>query len=72
VRSRSGDAQITTKTTVTPVTVTEVKHGRVVLKSGNALIVRTDNDVKAFTQDNGDHHHFETAPSSVKRKCRRC
>jgi hypothetical protein len=49
-----GTAQITTKTTVTPVTVTEVKSGQVVLKSGNTLIVRTDNDVKAFTQDEVD------------------
>ena len=49
-----GTAQITTKTTVTPVTVTEVKSGQVVLKSGNTLIVRTENDVKAFTQDEVD------------------
>jgi LPXTG-motif cell wall-anchored protein len=45
-----GTAQITTKTTVTPVTVTEVKNGTVVLKSGGTVIVRTDTDVKAFSQ----------------------
>src|SRR5687768_14828850 len=38
----AGTATITTKTTVTPVTVTEVKNGTVMQTSGNSIIVRTD------------------------------
>jgi hypothetical protein len=49
-----GTAQITTKTTVTPVTVTEVKNGTVVMRAGNSLMVRTDNDVKMFSQEDVD------------------
>jgi hypothetical protein len=49
-----GTAAITTRTTVTPVTVTEVKNGTVAVRSGSTLIVRTDNDVKMFTQDEID------------------
>lgn len=45
-----GSATITTRTTVTPVTVTEVKNGTVVQRSGTTIIVRTGNEVKKFTQ----------------------
>ena len=45
-----GTATITTKTTVTPVTVTEVKSGTVMQSSGSSIIVRTDEGVKMFTQ----------------------
>jgi hypothetical protein len=45
-----GTATITTRTTVTPVSVTEVKNGTVVQRSGSTLIVRTGGDVKMFTQ----------------------
>ena len=41
-----GTATITTKTTVTPVTVTEVKNGTVVMRSGSNIIVRTDEGVR--------------------------
>jgi len=49
-----GTATITTRTTVTPVTVTEVKNGTVVVKSGSNLIVRTDEGVKSFSQGEVD------------------
>lgn len=45
-----GTATITTRTTVTPISVTEVKSGQVVVRSGGTLIVRTDEGVKSFTQ----------------------
>lgn len=51
----SGTATITTRTTVTPVTVTEVKNGTVVYALGQSIIVRTsENEVKQFTQSDID------------------
>jgi LPXTG-motif cell wall-anchored protein len=50
----SGSATITTKTTVTPVTVTEVKNGTVMQASGASVIVRTDQGIKMFTQGDLD------------------
>lgn len=44
-----GTAQITTKTTVTPVTVTEVKNGTVMQASGSSLIVKTEDGIKMFS-----------------------
>ncbi len=44
-----GTAQITSTTTVTPVTVTEVKNGTVMQASGSSLIVRTDDGIKMFS-----------------------
>ena len=44
-----GTANITTKTTVTPVTVTEVKNGTVMQASGSSLIVKTDQGIKMFS-----------------------
>jgi hypothetical protein len=44
-----GTAHITTRTTVTPVTVTEVKNGTVMQASGASLIVRTDEGIKMFS-----------------------
>jgi hypothetical protein len=49
-----GSATITTKTTVTPVTVTEVKNGEVLQSAGSSIIVRTDQGVKMFTQSDVD------------------
>jgi hypothetical protein len=49
-----GTATITTKTTVTPVTVTQVKSGTVMQSSGSSIIVRTDEGVKMFTQADAD------------------
>jgi LPXTG-motif cell wall-anchored protein len=50
-----GTATITTRTTVTPVTVTEVKNGTVVQRSGSTILVRTDtNEVKKFSQSDLD------------------
>jgi hypothetical protein len=49
-----GTATITTRTTVTPVTVTEVKNGQVVVKSSAGIIVRTGEGVKSFTQGDVD------------------
>src|SRR5262245_46839202 len=45
-----GTAEVTTKTTVTPVTVTEVKNGTVMQASGSTVTVRTDNGIKMFTE----------------------
>ncbi len=50
----AGTATITTKTTVTPVTVTEVKNGTVLQNVGTAIIVRTDEGVKMFSQSDID------------------
>jgi hypothetical protein len=49
-----GTATITTKTTVTPVTVTEVKNGTVMQRSGSSIIVRTDEGIKMFSQGDVD------------------
>ena len=50
----SGTATITTKTTVTPVTVTEVKNGTVMQNLGTSIIVRTDDGMKMFSQSDID------------------
>jgi hypothetical protein len=51
----SGMATITTRTKSTPVTVTEVKNGEVVLAQGGSIYVRTpDGQTKAFTQSDID------------------
>jgi LPXTG-motif cell wall-anchored protein len=50
----AGTATITTKTTVTPVTVTEVKNGTVIQNVGTAIVVRTDDGVKMFSQSDID------------------
>ena len=49
-----GTATITTRTTVTPVTVTEVKNGTVAMQTGTSLIVRTDEGLQSFTQGDID------------------
>ena len=47
----SGTATITTKTTMVPVTVTEVKNGTVMQNMGTSILVRTeDNTMKMFSQ----------------------
>jgi len=45
-----GTATITTRTTTTPVTVTEVKNGTVMQAAGGTIIVRTPEGVKSFSQ----------------------
>jgi hypothetical protein len=49
-----GTATITTRTTVTPVTVTEVKNGTVMQRAGSSIIVRTDEGIKMFSQGDVD------------------
>jgi hypothetical protein len=49
-----GTASITTKTTVTPVTVTEVKNGTVRQVTGSTIMVQTDQGFKTFTQSDAD------------------
>jgi hypothetical protein len=49
-----GTATITTRTTVTPVTVTDVKSGTVVVRSNSNIIVRTPEGVRSFTQSEVD------------------
>jgi len=45
-----GTATLTTKTTVVPVHITEVKNGEVVQKSGNSVIVRSGDGIKMFSE----------------------
>jgi hypothetical protein len=49
-----GTATITTRTTVTPVTVTEVKNGTVIQATGSSIIVRTAEGFKSFSQGDID------------------
>ena len=50
-----GTATITTRTTVTPVTVTEVRNGTVLQAAAGTIVVRTgDNEIKRFSQDDVD------------------
>jgi hypothetical protein len=49
-----GYATVTTITNTRPVTVTEVKNGTVMQKSGNSLIVRTDQGIRMFSQSDVD------------------
>ena len=50
----TGTATITTKTTLTPVTATEIKEGTVVQVVGSTLMVRTAEGVRSFTQSEVD------------------
>jgi LPXTG-motif cell wall-anchored protein len=50
----TGTAVITTKTTVVPVTVTEVKNGEVMQALGTSILVRTAEGMKMFTQSDID------------------
>ena len=45
-----GTATVTTRTTVTPVTVTEIKNGTVFERSGGSIIVQTPEGFKMFSQ----------------------
>ena len=49
-----GTATITTRTTTTPVTVTEIKDGTVAMQTGSSIIVRTAEGYKSFTQGDID------------------
>ena len=49
-----GTATITTRTTVTPVTVTEVKNGTVMQATGASVLVKTDEGFRNFTQGDLD------------------
>ena len=49
-----GTATVTTRTTVTPVTVTEVKNGVVAMVAASTIIVRTDEGFRSFTQGEVD------------------
>ena len=49
-----GTATITTTTTVIPVTVTEVKNGTVMQRSGSSIIVRTADGIKMFSEGDLD------------------
>ncbi len=50
----AGTATITTKTTAVPVTVTEVKNGRVMKALGTSIVVNTDSGIKMFSQSDID------------------
>jgi hypothetical protein len=49
-----GTATITTRTTMTPVTVTEVKNGTVAQVTPSSIVLRTDQGLKSFTQSEVD------------------
>jgi hypothetical protein len=49
-----GTATVTTRTTLVPVAVTEIKNGTVVVKSSAGIIVRTGEGVKSFSQSDVD------------------
>lgn len=49
-----GTATVTTRTTVTPVTVTEVKNGTVKQVTGSSIIVQTDQGFRSFNQGEVD------------------
>ena len=51
----TGTATITTRTTVTPVTVTEVKNGTVMQNLGTSILVRTESGMKMFSQADIDN-----------------
>ena len=50
----TGTATVTTRTTMVPVTVTEVKNGTVMHATGGSILVRTDDGMKMFTQGDID------------------
>jgi len=50
----AGTATITTRTTLVPVTVTEVKNGTVMQTMGTSIIVRTGDEIKMFSQSDID------------------
>jgi LPXTG-motif cell wall-anchored protein len=55
----SGTATVTTRTTLTPVTVTEVKNGTVLHATPVSIIVRTDEGLnKMFTQSDVDKRNI--------------
>jgi hypothetical protein len=53
-----GSATITTTTTVTPVTVTEVRNGEVIQASGGSVLIRGPNGYKNFTQGDVDKRNI--------------
>lgn len=50
----AGTATVTTRTTMVPVTVTEVKNGTVMQAAGTSIVVRTDEGIKMFSQSDID------------------
>ena len=54
-----GTATLTTKTTVVPVHITEVKSGEVVQKNGNSIIVRTPEGIKMFSEGDMSKRNIE-------------
>jgi LPXTG-motif cell wall-anchored protein len=63
-----GTAIITTKTTVTPVVVTEVKNGEVVQASGASLLVRTEQGFKNFTEGDVEKRGIKIVKDGVPAK----
>ena len=63
-----GTATITTKTTVTPVVVTEVKNGEVVQASGASLLVKTDQGFKSFTEGDVEKRGIKIVKDGVPAK----
>ena len=67
----NGTAVITTRTTTTPVTVTEVKNGTVMQTMGTSIIVRTgDNEIKMFSQSDIDKRGHPLAANIMRLQLR--
>ena len=60
-----GTATITTKTTVTPVVVTEVKNGEVVQATGSVLLVKTEQGFKQFTEGDAEKRGIKLVKDGV-------
>jgi LPXTG-motif cell wall-anchored protein len=63
-----GMATITTRTTVTPVVVTEVKNGEVVQATGSTLLVRTEQGFKQFTEGDVEKRGIKLVKDGVPAK----
>jgi LPXTG-motif cell wall-anchored protein len=63
-----GTAIITTRTTVTPVVVTEVRNGEVIQASGATLLVKTDQGFKQFTEGDVEKRGIKLVKDGVPAK----
>ena len=63
-----GTATITTRTTVTPVVVTEVKNGEVIQASGATMLVKTDQGFKQFTEGDVEKRGIKLVKDGVPAK----